>query len=418
MRMEPAESLGVRRTDQLRDREKREVMKLESTLPMGSFVATADQSPRSYHWAQASAQSGRSRKVWNLVVSALVHGVAIVAMMIVGLISEPEELPTPPESKIDMVLVRMPTPEPPGSQSGGGPGDSKEMVARPKTLARRSFAANVSQFKSSPQQQVTQVAATPVFGDVKRIEVQPINRTQAPKALTQRQVAASTVQPLEVAQTQQATAVPTETPTLRQAPTVGQQSAGPRIVDAAGPITRSDAIDYQQATIADGVADSVTVAGDSNGPKIRSLQSGSGSLYGAGLGRGNGTGSGGGNGTGDGIGNGTGSGIGDGSGSGGGVRECSADPACLQYLEMIRQRVYTRWNPSKEVPVGKVRMSFRIDKSGSAHGIELVSTENKPLGESCMQAFRHASPFPPPPASIAYIFNKKLVATFDIGERR
>jgi hypothetical protein len=419
MRTERANWLGVQRIDQPRDREKSQAMKLEQTLPMGSLAMGSAASSREVSWyaADSTARSGRSRKFVNLAVSAGFHTVLVLFLAVMSLAPAPEELETP-ETKMDMVLVRMPEPEPPGSQAGGSPGETRDDAPRPKALARRAYQANVSQLKSVVQQQVTQIAQTQVYGQVTTVDTQPIQRTQAPKAISNRVVETATVDALQVADSQQASAVSTQTPTLRAAPSVAQ-SAGPRVVDAAGPVlAKSDAIAYQQATIQDGVADSITVQGDSTGPRVRALESGSGKLFG---GRGGGGGSGGGlgSGTGDGMGpggGGTGTGGGTGPG-GGGLRDCSRDPACLDYLEMIRQRVYARWNPAADVPGGKVQMSFLLDKSGSAHGIQLVSTENKQLGDSCVTAFRHASPFPPPPPAIAYIFGKKLVATFDFGQR-
>jgi TonB family protein len=392
-------------------------MKLESTYPLGSFPLRREAVGLPEYVRESSARSPQARKALNWTVSVLFHVLLLGVVAALSLVAEPPQLEQP-EQKMDMVLVRLPSPEPPGSQSGGGPGETKqEEVQRPKALARRAFAANVSQFKSVVQQAVTQVAPNPVFADVTKVQVEPLQRTQAPKAISQRVVNAATVDALQVADAPKAAnVVAAETPTLRQAPTV-TQSAGPKIVAAAGPIvSKNESLGYEQPTVADGVADSVTVAGDATGPRIRALQTGSGTLYGSGHGRGSGRGSGSGNGSGDGSGNGSGSGVGDGSGSGGGIRDCNKDPECMRYLELIKDRVYKRWNPDRDVPIGKVQLRFRIDRSGSANDLELIRSANQPLGESALVAFRHASPFPPPPASIAYIFGKNLTATFDFTE--
>ena len=97
----------------------------------------------------------------------------------------------------------------------------------------------------------------------------------------------------------------------------------------------------------------------------------------------------------------------------GSEKDCMKDPICRAYIEEIRRRVYARWNPGIESADGKVRVRFRVDRGGSAHGISLVKAGDRLLGDTCVTAFRHASPFPPPPKEIQYIVNKTLIATFD-----
>ena len=82
---------------------------------------------------------------------------------------------------------------------------------------------------------------------------------------------------------------------------------------------------------------------------------------------------------------------------------------------MIRDRVYGRWHIPPDIDAGGVILSFRIDRGGSAHAIQLRSADEASLGNTCLAAFRHASPFPPPPKEILYIVNKKIRANFDYG---
>jgi hypothetical protein len=402
-------------------------MKLESTHGAGSSEAiSARSAPEIYG---SSERTGSSRRFANLMVSLAVHGALFYAVALVAFTVPPE--PEPPELKVDMVLVRMPPPppqvelQPEGGQEGGGPPAVEEperAVARPKMLARRTLRANVQQQREIVQREVTQIAPNPVLADVSKVEIQTQVRTTAPKLLNQRQVeTATTVQPLQIATpTQTASVVSTETPELRRAPTVSVSSAGPRVMQAASPNPVTDAgLDYQAPNIADGVVGEIAMSGDATGPKIRSLDSGSGTRYGTGIGGGSGNGSGAGNGSGNGIGSGNGRGTGSGSGDGtGSGRDCNSDPTCSRYLEMIRRRVYQRWTPARNTPGGKVQLSFRFDQSGMAHNIKVVRSENKDLGASCVDAFRHAIPFPPPPASIAYMIDQNLIATFDFAEAR
>ena len=96
---------------------------------------------------------------------------------------------------------------------------------------------------------------------------------------------------------------------------------------------------------------------------------------------------------------------------------CSSDlPVCRRYLEMIQERVYGRWNVGPETAAGSVRLRFQIDRGGTAHGIAVQQSDDKLLGDTCLMAFRHASPFPPPPKEIHYLISKGIIATFRHGD--
>ena len=101
---------------------------------------------------------------------------------------------------------------------------------------------------------------------------------------------------------------------------------------------------------------------------------------------------------------------------GGTDKDCNEDPACLDYLDEIRRRVYARWHIPPDVIAGNVQLRFVIDRGGSAHGIELVTSDDRKLGTTCVTAFRAASPFRPPPPELQYIVGKRIRATFDYGE--
>ena len=97
-------------------------------------------------------------------------------------------------------------------------------------------------------------------------------------------------------------------------------------------------------------------------------------------------------------------------------KDCNRDPICLAYIKQIRDRVYGRWHVPTGLSAGQVVIKFRVDRGGSAHGIELRKADDNGLGGTCLTAFRHASPFPPPPKEIHYIINKNIAATFDYGD--
>jgi hypothetical protein len=366
-------------------------------------------------------------KSTGTAISLAIHGVILFLVYAVGMEIVEEEKKRVPERTIEAVLIRTPPPTPrnpdAGSESGAGtPVDNKPKMARPKALARRAAVANVSRFNNVVQQPITRVAPTPVLGQqqIAKVNVEQIRRTQAPRNVTQTRVQTRVfselgdVQPYSVA-----TGPASSDAKLREAPTLNQ-TAGPRVQSAAGPVTQTNALAYEQPTIAEGVVGDYTVQGSPDGPAIRVMEPGSGSGYFDGVPGGQGAGSGGGDGNGtggDGPGDGRGTGRG-GSGTRGGTpgpRDCNADLQCRAYLEQIRQRVYGRWTPTDDVKGGGVQLSFRIDRSGAAHEIALVRSDNGALGDSCVTAFRHANPFPPPPASIAYLLEKKIIATFDFS---
>jgi hypothetical protein len=165
-------------------------------------------------------------------------------------------------------------------------------------------------------------------------------------------------------------------------------TAGPRKLEAAGPQTSPRAVDVEAPLVREGVVGPTSVKGSYEGSRISALESGASDRY-----------------------------LGD-KGSpllSGADKDCMRDPACRAYLEMIRDRVYARWQIPSGSSSGEVQLRLRIDRGGSAHGIQLVATDDAHLGGTCLAAFRHASPFPPPPKEIAYLINKGLMATFDYG---
>jgi TonB family protein len=99
-------------------------------------------------------------------------------------------------------------------------------------------------------------------------------------------------------------------------------------------------------------------------------------------------------------------------------KDCERDPVCAAYLEMMRKRVYERWLVPNDLRNGVVKLSFRLDRGGSAHDVQIVSASESRLGDTAALAFQHSSPFPPPPSSIYYIVNKRVTLTFNyrVGE--
>jgi hypothetical protein len=313
-------------------------------------------------------ESRRDSSWWLILLSLLLHlGLLIVFWnMLLDVFIEEEETVT-----VRMVEQK---PEPP----------------KPKVLARRILDSRVKRFKKFQQPKVHKVQPVPEINRAQKIQVDQVKVTEAPKEIVQRKVdttkhsafaeVVTPVQPIEVDQ---------DAPKVRQVK-VAKASAGPRKLEAAGPITDTRAAKIEAPQAVKGVASDTVVDGDLQGAKISALESGtSDSML-----RGDGD---------------------RGSLPGGAAKDCHKDPVCLAYLRMIRDRVYARWSPPPEVGAGKVDLKFRIDRGGSAHGLKIVRTDGKQLGSTCLQAFRHASPFPPPPKEIHYLITRGLVATFTHG---
>ena len=260
---------------------------------------------------------------------------------------------------------------------------------RRKVLARRRVDASVTHFKDVAQQEIQRVKPVPVLDQARKVEVDPIKLTEAPKRIENRKVVTESVSVFAEVQTQiQPVQVDRINPQVRRVK-AGQASAGPRKLEAAGPVVSARAVDVESPIVAKGVLSRNAVSGAAEGARVASLESGfSDRLL-------------------------------DGTGERGllsGIeKDCAKDPVCLKYLQMIRDRVYGRWHIPSNVDAGSVTLSFRIDRGGSAHAIQLRGADEASLGNTCLAAFRHASPFPSPPAEILYIVNKKIRANFDYG---
>lgn len=319
-------------------------------------------------------QAGRSRGAGPrlLVVSLLLHLLFFLIFhdFLLGRVIE----------KDDVVIVRMleepePKPEPPRK--------------RRKVLAQRRVDASVKRFKTVAQPKIVQVRPVPVLDQTRRVEVDVTHVTEAPKRIERRKVVTETVSVFaEVMTHVQPIEVDRVNPEVRRVRT-GRASAGPRILEAAGPVTRATAVDIEAPQLAEGVLSRNAVSGTLDGARIASLESGVSNRFLEGTGR---------------------------SGLLSGIeKDCNRDPVCLAYLQMIRDRVYGRWHIPPDLKAGRVVLRFRIDRGGSAHGLQLKGADDAALGNACLAAFRHASPFPPPPEEIRYIINENIRASFDYG---
>jgi TonB family protein len=299
-----------------------------------------------------------------------------------------------------------------------------------KLLATRSLDASTTKFSNTAQPAIKQLAEVPVVGreappspdDValpttERVQVGPVVTPGAPREITQKAFESKTAEEFAVnVKPAQQLNVPAQSPRAVMVNSA-RQSAGPRLQEASGPIV-SDSPTIAAPNVAIGVLADAAVSGDPDGAAVFGMDSGNDSGARGGVDGGVAGGVAGGvvGGKVGGVPGGLLGGRGTGSG-GQPLKDCMKEKACLEYLEMIRRRVYARWNNAgKDGTGGKVELRFRIDRGGSAHGAKVVRSDDKLMGETCVIAFNQANPFPPPPESIQYIVNKTITATFSVGE--
>ncbi len=274
---------------------------------------------------------------------------------------------------------------------------------RPKVLAQRRLDTAVRTFQEMAQPEVTRVSPTPVvdrmqpLDEVRKVEVAPTKLTEAPKTIEQRTLVSERVSRFaDVPTPIQPAAISATEAGVREVQTA-RPSAGPRVMQAAGPDASATAIEISGPTVAEGEIGDISVEGSLDGAPIAALSSGTSDRW---------------------LEGGGGSGLGgEGSGrTGGGEPDCRTDPVCQRYLQMIRDRVYARWVVPLGLRGGHVVLRFRIDRGGSAHGISVAAATSDPLGASCLDAFRHASPFPPPPPEISYLVKSTIRARFSTSQ--
>jgi hypothetical protein len=144
----------------------------------------------------------------------------------------------------------------------------------------------------------------------------------------------------------------------------------------------------QGSSVRDGVLTSRDVVGSPSGPVLVSVDTavGEGNLSGPG-------------GTGTGL-------LPDGAG-----KDCTQRPEVQAYLDLLYQRIYSRWTLPYGIENVRVTLLFAIDVAGSASSIQLVKGDNA-IGASAVDAMRASSPFPPMPDRVRCLANKNINATF------
>lgn len=316
------------------------------------------------------APSGR-RSNRGLAIASIALHLGLLAFFwdtLLGHIQEEEEVVV-----VRVVEEKRPEPEPP--------------KLRRKVLAQRRVDASVRRFKQVAQPEVTEVKPVSVLDQVQRVQVERTEVTEAPKLVKPRTVATRAVSAFAEAPAQVQPAHVSDVSGKVARVQSARASAGPRKLLAAGPVTNARAADVNAPVVARGVISDTAIEGDVEGARVADLERGTSDRAFEG--------------------------VGDRGLLAGVERDCETDPVCMAYLQMIEDRVYNRWLIPRDLGGGHVRLRFRIDRGGSAHSLSIANTSDPQLGETCVQAFRHASPFPPPPREIQYIVGKPILATFN-----
>lgn len=104
---------------------------------------------------------------------------------------------------------------------------------------------------------------------------------------------------------------------------------------------------------------------------------------------------------------------GDGTGAGTSFEECMSRTEVQSYMQLIRQRVLSRWVlPPDTPPNRRVRLKFTLDVAGSATNVQFLRADSPELGESAAAALRSAAPFPPMSDPVRCLSRSPIQATF------
>jgi TonB family protein len=91
--------------------------------------------------------------------------------------------------------------------------------------------------------------------------------------------------------------------------------------------------------------------------------------------------------------------------------DCAKRPEVQAYLDVLYQRIYSRWTLPYGIENKRVTLRFAIDVAGSTSSIQILKGDNA-IGASAVDAMRASSPFPPMPDRVRCLANRDVTATF------
>ncbi len=95
-------------------------------------------------------------------------------------------------------------------------------------------------------------------------------------------------------------------------------------------------------------------------------------------------------------------------------RKCAATPACQDYMQKLRQRVYESWTSNASLPAGSVLIGLKLDATGNARSVKTIRATDEELGRSVRSAVAYASPFGLLPASLGFLDNEAITLEFKV----
>jgi len=261
---------------------------------------------------------------------------------------------------------------------------------RRKVLAQRVLDAAVRRRRHHATPEVVRRSQVQRLESAERVEMQRTEVTRAPRRIEERSVETRKIDVFSEMRPVEPVKLPRATEARVTQVRAAQPTSGPRTFRAASPTVAPSAASVEAPTVARGGISSNAVEGDVTGARIADIETGDASRTLEGAQR-------------------RGALIGE-------EKICTEDPACLAYLEQIRDRVYARWLVPLSIGAGQVRLAFRLDAGGSVHDVSIVSMTDASLGKTARTAFQHASPFPPPPPQIRYMVGKRVHLIFNTDE--
>lgn len=338
----------------------------------------------------------RAATVKSGTISAAFHAGLIALLFLLAYMA-----PEITEEILPVQLIREEPPKPIAKREEPKPEPVPEPVAEPapapKALAERRLMDFAPQAQALAPQIVnpTVVAQAAPQQVAQKIEMNQVAAVVAPTNITQATVVAervTAVNSVAVAQTAKVDLGTAAAPALR-GPANAALPAGPsvgptKIRDTGGTIGTGTAVDMGSgSSVREGIASNRDVLGSPDGAPLANVAT----RVGEGFMRGEG-----------------------GSGTGGGdASECTERAEVKEYLEQVRQRMYSRWTLSSDVQdEQRVKLVFMLDASGSLMKSELEGAGDLALGQSAIEAMRSASPFAPMPERVRCLARRSLTGTF------
>jgi hypothetical protein len=325
--------------------------------------------------------AGARERVVSSGVSILLHGALILALLLVARLA-PEELV---EQIIEVQRLEEPS--------------QNEPAPRPRAIAE-----SMARFDPAPMALAPQIVNPTVIQQrVPDLQAQPVQVAEIAPVLAPREIAPIAAPQVEAVRAFQAPVAATASPVKidTKAPALsGPVEFKAPVGTLAGPrqvVTGGSTVGIADPT-ALGTGSSVREGIDSN-RDVHGAKTGERASVNVAVGAGGGRGTG-----------------GEGTGPGGvSFDECMRRPEVQAYIARLKERVLARW---RGTPAGlstgsfKATLGFRLDPSGSASEIDLVTAEDPGVGRSAADAMRAASPFDLMGPQVRCLAGNRFNATF------